>query len=65
MKKNIYLAVNKEGVPFMFVDEPKRTQNSWSGSFFVHSLLYKQVCDLIANSQLTWDNDPELIQVEI
>lgn len=65
MKKNIYLAVNKEGVPFMFVDEPKRTQTSWTGSFFVHSQLYKQVCELVSNSQLTWECAPELIQVEI
>lgn len=63
--QKIYVVVNKAGMPLMFIDEePKRTKTSWTGNHYVNSVIYEQVCSLVKQVGMTFENDPELIEFQ-
>jgi hypothetical protein len=65
MTTKIYIAVNKKKTPFMFLDEPTRTDDSWTGQWFCNSVIYRQICDMVKGSQMSWESGPEVIQLQM
>ena len=63
--QKIYIAVSKAGMPLMFIDEErKRTDTSWIGNYYVNSVIYEQVCSLVKQVNMSFENDPELIEFQ-
>lgn len=65
MSQKIYIAVNKDNKPFMFVDEPTRTETSWKGNFYVNSVIYAQVVEMVKMSGMTHASEPEMIEFQL
>lgn len=65
MSQKIYIAVNKDNKPFMFVDEPTRTETSWKGNFYVNSVIYAQVVEMVKMSGMTHTSEPEMIEFQM
>ena len=64
----IWFAVNKNGFVGLYADEPKRNNElgKWESKHpFVNSIIYEQIVNLAEKSNLTWDKDPECIQIKI
>lgn len=64
-KLNIYIVVNKDKALRMFVDEPYREGDVWKGKPFVNSVLYNQLAPIIEKAGLTFESNPEIIQIDI
>lgn len=67
MKQNItiWVAIAKDGMVMMFTDKPTKTTNSWTGKYYVNSVLYENIKKLIGGSNMTFDNEPEPITFTI
>lgn len=66
-EKIIWIAVNKNGVIVMFIDdEPIKNEKTgkWEGKYFVNSLLYKDICELVKKSNITWDCEAFSLQIK-
>lgn len=65
MNTRIFIVVNKENKPLMFVDEPTRTETTWTGNHYVNSVLYKDVVSLVKQANLNFNCDPEIIEFNL
>lgn len=65
MSQKIYIAVNKENKPLMFVSEPTRTETTWTGDFYVNSVIYEQVCEMVKMAGMTHASEPEVIEFQM
>ena len=64
--QKIWVCVTKSGIPLMFIgDEPQRTKDSWNGTHYVNSMLYEQVCVMVKQVDMSFNNDAELIEFQI
>lgn len=61
----IWIAVSKSGVPLLFTDEPVRRQDYWCGTYYVNSAVYDNILALARNANMSWENDPEPLILEI
>lgn len=57
----IWIAVQPDGNPYMFVDEPTKQNGRWVGNYYVNSQIYEQVKVLVKQSQMTKDTEPQPI----
>jgi hypothetical protein len=67
MKQNItiWVAIAKDGYLMLFTDKPTRTNTSWEGNYYVNSVLYGNVKNLIGGSNMTFETEPEPITFTI
>lgn len=64
----IWFAVNKNGDVRMFLDNPvKNTQlGVWESTKpFVNSVLYKEICQIVQQAKMNFENNPEVIEIQI
>lgn len=64
----IWFAVNKNGDVRMFLDNPtKNTQlGIWeSKNPYVNSVLYKDICQIVQQAKMNFENNPEVIEIQI
>ena len=64
----IWFAVNKNGDVRMFLDNP--TKNVQLGIWestkpFVNSVLYKEICQIVQQAKMNFENNPEVIEIQI
>lgn len=63
----VWFAVNKNGFVGMFLDEPTRNENTgkWdSDHYFVNSLIYPQICEIVEKAKMTWEAEPQVISFQ-
>lgn len=62
--RKCWVGVNKNGFICTFVNQPKRNVElgKWEGEYYVDSLIYKIVKDLVNKSNFSWNNDPEYFE---
>ena len=62
----IWIAVNKDQTLCMHTVEPKRTSTKWISSRpYINSIAYKNLSKLIKKSMLSWETEPECIEINI
>lgn len=59
--RKCWIAVNKSGFINMFVNEPKRNEETgkWEGEFYLDSVIYKMIAEVVKTANMNWDDDPE------
>ena len=63
-----WLAVNKNGFIGMYCTEPTRNKEAgvWeSKRVYLNSVVYPQICQMVKNVKMTWDNEPEVFEIKI
>ena len=63
----IWFAVNKNGQVRMFLDNPKRNINKgiWESKCpYINSLLYKDICQVVQQAKMTYENNPECLEIQ-
>lgn len=63
MQQAIYFGVNKNGKLRMFTEDPIRKDGYWIGKYYVNSVIYSQLLDVIKNTKLSWEDDSQCIQI--
>lgn len=61
----IWIAISKGGQVLLFNDEPVKQNDSWTGSYYVNSAVYENVLNLVAKTNMTFNNEPEPIILEV
>jgi len=64
----IWFGVNRNGRVRMFLDNPTKnvTRGIWeSKKPFVNSVLYKDICQIVQQARMSFENNPELIEMQI
>ena len=62
-KIGVWVTIAKNGTIQLFTGiEPKRGEKSWIGTFYINSLIYKTVKDLVKNTPLSWKSEPEFLE---
>lgn len=65
---NVWFAVNKNGKVRMFLDNPTKNvvSGKWDSKYpYVNSKLYKDIIQVVQQAKMTFENDPEVIQIQI
>lgn len=62
----IYITVNKDGTINLSLDEPKKEKSKWViKKYFVNKILYDNIEKIVRKSEMTFDSDPEVIEINI
>lgn len=62
----IYITVNKNGSINLSLDKPIKNNDKWIiNDYFCNSTLYKQMYDLIKKSEMSFDSEPEVIEINL
>lgn len=64
----IWFCVNRNGRVRMFLDNPTKnvTRGIWeSKKPFVNSVLYKDICHIVQQARMSFENNPEIIEMQI
>ena len=64
----VWFAVNKNGKVRMFLDNPTKNVNLgiWeSNNPYVNSVLYKDICQIVQQAKMNFENNPEVIEIQI
>ena len=64
----IWFAVNKNGTVRMFLDNPTKNVDLgiWeSKKPYVNSVLYKDICQIVQQARMSFENNPEIIEMQI
>lgn len=65
-KRNIWFVVNSNKEPLLFIDdEPKKADGKWQGKYFVNSVLYNTIKELVSQSKLTEETEPQCISIDV
>ena len=61
---DIWFGINKSGKLSMHYVEPHRSGDRWiSNRPYVNSAIYKDIENVISKSEMTWNDDPECINI--
>lgn len=62
--RKCWIAVNKNGFICTFTDQPIRNEETgkWNGNYYVDSIIYKIIKDLVIKSKMNWNNEPEFFE---
>ena len=64
----IWFAVNKNGSVRMFLDNPKKNVDKgiWESKYpYVNSVLYKDICQVVKQAKMNFENNPECLEIQI
>ena len=61
----IWFGINKNRKVRMFLEEPTRDNdlNIWVGKNFCNSVIQYQLEEMVKGTTLSWDDDPQVIQL--
>ena len=61
----IWFGINKNRKVRMFLEEPTRDNdlNIWVGKNFCNSVIQRQLEEMVKGTTLSWDDDPQVIQL--
>lgn len=62
---SIWFAKSKDGQILMFTSEPKKTATSWTGNFYVNSVIYENLKNMLNGSTFSFNDDPQYIQFKL
>lgn len=64
----IWFCVNRNGKVKMFLDEPIKNEKLgiYEGkSPYVNTLIYKDMCEVVKQAKMSFDTDPQAIEIQI
>lgn len=61
----VWLAINKNGDLQLFSECPTRGKISWVGKNYINSMIYGAVLELVKNSTLSWESEPEFLEFSL
>lgn len=71
IKKNnfqgVWFAINKNGKVVMFTEEPKKNEQKgiWESKFpYINSILYKDICEISKQAKMTFETEPQYIEIK-
>lgn len=59
----IWIGISKNNKIQIFSKIPKRGKECWLGDFYVNSIIYNSIKDMIKNSTLSWRDEPEYLEL--
>ena len=59
----IWIAIAKNNKIQMFTKCPKRGKTSWIGEYYINSMVYNSIKDMIKNSSMNWNCEPEFLEL--
>ena len=60
----LYISVSKSGLLMMFLDKPVRQGNTWTGRYYVNSIVQKEIEEIIKDCDFTFDREPEYLEMQ-
>lgn len=66
-KQRIWFVITKDKKPLMFAnDEPTKDDNGkWNGQYYVNSQLYNTIIDVISNSKMDENTEPQCLVIDV
>lgn len=62
---SIWFAKSKDGQLLMFTSEPRKTVTSWVGNFYVNSVIYENLKNMLNGTSFSFDDEPQFIQFKL
>lgn len=62
---DIWIGVNKDKSFSMFTSIPTRGKSCWVGHNYINSIIRKNIEQLVSNSSMAWNSEPEFIQLTL
>jgi len=65
---SIWLTVNKNGSVLLHTSEPRKNEDTgkWeSDNLYCNSVLYEQMKELVKNSGMGWNSEPEQFEIKV
>ncbi|MCH5167449.1 MAG: hypothetical protein J1F35_06090 [Erysipelotrichales bacterium] len=59
----VWIAIAKNEAIQIFTKEPKRGKSSWRGEYYINSIIYESIKEMVNNSSLTWASEPEFLEL--
>lgn len=59
----VWIAIAKDESVQLFTKEPKRGKTSWIGEYYINSIIYDSIVEMVENSSLTWASEPEFLEL--
>lgn len=59
----IWIAIAKNNDIQIFKNYPTKGKTSWIGEFYINSIVYENIKELIKNSSLDWNSEPEYLEL--
>lgn len=64
-KIGVWFAKNKQGMLMLFTSEPKRNGNSWKGNFYVNSIIYENIKNMLNGSSYSYKDEPQYLEFNL
>lgn len=64
-KIGVWFAKTKEGKLLTFVNEPKRVGDIWTGDFYVNSIIYENILNVLSGSPYSWNDDAQYLEFSL
>lgn len=61
----IWVTKDKAGNMQMFTSKPIKGDQCWYGDFYVNSMIYQHIKPMIDQSTMTFDSEPEFLELSI
>lgn len=61
----VWFAKAKNGMLLTFSSEPKRKDTSWTGNFYVNSIIYENIKNMLNGSSYSWKDDPQYLEFKL
>lgn len=61
----VWFAKAKDGTLLTFTSEPKRKNDSWTGNFYVNSIIYENLKNMLKDSPYSWKDDAQYIEFKL
>ena len=59
----IWVAISKNNTIQLFSKLPIRGNACWIGENYINSIIYDSIKDMIKNSTLSWNSEPEFLEL--
>ena len=64
-KLGVWFVKSKDGMLLLFTSEPKRVGESWTGNFYVNSIIYENINSMLNGSSYNWKDEPQYLEFKL
>lgn len=61
----VWFAKAKNGMLLTFTSEPKRKGDSWEGNFYVNSIIYENIKNMLNGTSYSWKDEPQYLEFKL
>ncbi len=64
-KIGVWFTKSKDGTLLLFVDEPKKDNGKWVGNYYVNSLIYNNLANMLKKSSYSFNDEAQYIEFQL